>query len=76
MVYLPAPQYPEKPALLIELKYGHNTELAMDQIRRQKYLDRLEHYKGNTLVIGINYDRELPAGNPEYKHHSCRIERC
>ena len=76
VVYLPAPQYAEKPALLIELKYGHNTELAMDQIRRQKYLDRLEHYKGNTLVIGINYDRELPAGNPEYKHHSCRIERC
>lgn len=76
VVYLPAPQYAEKPALLIELKYGHNTELAMDQIRRQKYLDRLEHYKGNTLVIGINYDRELPAGHPEYKHNSCRIERC
>ena len=76
VVYLPAPQYAEKPALLIELKYGHSAELAMDQIRRQKYLDRLDHYKGNTLVIGINYDRELPAGHPEYKHHSCRIERC
>ena len=76
VVYLPAPQYAEKPALLIELKYGHSAELAMDQIRRQKYLDRLDHYKGNTLVIGINYDRELPAGHPEYKHNSCRIERC
>ena len=76
VVYLPAPQYPEKPALLIELKYGQNTELAMHQIRRQKYLDRLEHYKGNILVVGINYDRELPADHPEYKHHSCRIERC
>ena len=76
MVYLPAPQYAEKPALLIELKYGHSAELAMDQIRRQKYLDRLEHYKGNILVVGINYDRELPADPPEYKHHSCRIERC
>ena len=76
VVYLPAPQYAEKPALLIELKYGHSAELAMDQIRRQKYLDRLEHYKGNILVVGINYDRELPADHPEYKHHSCRIERC
>ena len=76
VVYLPAPQYAEKPALLIELKYGHSAELAMDQIRRQKYLDRLEHYKGNILVVGINYDRELPADPPEYKHHSCRIERC
>ena len=76
MVYLPAPQYAEKPTLLIELKYGHSAELAMDQIRRQKYLDRLEHYKGNILVVGINYDRELPADHPEYKHHSCKIERC
>ena len=76
VVYLPAPQYAEKPALLIELKYEHSAELAMDQIRRQKYLDRLEHYKGNILVVGINYDRELPADHPEYKHHSCRIERC
>lgn len=76
VVYLPAPQYAEKPALLIELKYGHSAELAMDQIRRQKYLDRLEHYKGNILVVGINYDRELPADHPEYKHHSCKIERC
>lgn len=76
VVYLPAPQYAGKPALLIELKYGHSAELAMDQIRRQKYLDRLEHYKGNILVVGINYDRELPADHPEYKHHSCRIERC
>lgn len=75
VVYLPAPQYPEKPALLIELKYGHSAELAMDQIRRQKYLDRLDHYKGNTLVIGINYDRELPADHPEFKHHSCKIEK-
>lgn len=75
VVYLPAPQYAEKPALLIELKYGHSAELAMDQIRRQKYLDRFEHYKGNTLVIGINYDRELPADHPEFKHHSCKIEK-
>ena len=75
VAYLPAPQYAEKPALLIELKYGHSTDIAMDQIRRQKYLDRFEHYKGNTLVIGINYNRDLPADHPEFKHHSCRIEK-
>ena len=75
VVYLPAPNYSDKPALLIELKYGHNVDTAMDQIRRQKYLDRFEHYKGNTLVIGINYDRDLPADHPEFKHHTCRIER-
>jgi hypothetical protein len=47
----------------------------MDQIRRQKYLDRFEHYKGNTLVIGISYDRDLPADHPDFKHHSCKIEK-
>ena len=75
VVYLPAPQYAEKPALLIELKYGHSADIAMDQIRRQKYLDRFEHYKGNILVIGINYNREVPPDHPEFKHHSCRIEK-
>ena len=75
IAYLPAPKYPGKPALLIELKYGKSTESAMEQIRRQKYLDRLEHYKGNILVIAINYDRNLPNGHPEFKHHTCRIEK-
>jgi hypothetical protein len=59
----------------VELKYGHSADIAMDQIRRQKYLDRFEHYKGNTLVIGISYDRDLPADHPDFKHHSCKIEK-
>lgn len=75
LVYLPAPKYSEKPVLLIELKYGKSADAAMDQIRRQKYLDKFEHYKGNILVIGINYDRDLPADHPEFKHHSCIIEK-
>lgn len=75
VVYLPAPQYSEKPALLIELKHGKSTDAAFDQIRRQKYLDRFEHYKGNILVIGINYDRDLSSNNPAFKHHTCKIER-
>lgn len=74
IAYLPAPKYSEKPALLIELKYGKSSVMALDQIRRQKYLDRFEHYKGNTLLIGINYDKEKPNHNPLFKHHSCRIE--
>jgi len=75
VVYLPAPQLAEKPALLIELKYGHSADTAMEQIRRQKYLARLEHYKGNLLLIGINYNRDLPPEHPEFKHHSCKIEK-
>ena len=47
----------------------------MEQIKKQKYLDRLEHYKGNTLVIGISYDKDIPNNSPEFKHHSCHIEK-
>ncbi len=75
IAYLPSPKNPEKPALLIELKYGKSADVAMDQIRRQKYLDRFEHYRGSILVVGINYDKNLPNDSPEFKHHSCRIER-
>ena len=75
IVYLPAPKYSDKPALLIELKYGKSVDDAMGQIRRQKYLDRFEHYKGNTLIIGINYDKDIPNDNPKFKQHSCRIEK-
>ena len=60
---------------MIELKYGHSADAAMEQIRRQKYHDRLEYYKGNLLLVAINYNRELPAGHPEFKHHSCKIEK-
>ncbi len=75
VAYLPAPYYPEKPALLIELKYGQNTDAAMDQIRKRKYLDKFGHYTGNILVIGINYNKELRADQSKFKHHSCKIER-
>ena len=74
-MYLPAPAYSEKPALLIELKYGKDTDIAMNQIRRQKYLDRFDHYRGNILVIGINYDKDIPNSHPDFKHHTCKIEQ-
>ena len=75
IVYLPAPGYPDKPVLLIELKYEKTAMGAISQIKRQGYPERLEHYKGNILMVGINYNREIRSGSPEYKHHSCRIER-
>ena len=75
IAYLPAPGYPDKPVLLIELKYEKTAMGAISQIKRQGYPERLEHYKGNILMVGINYNREIRSGSPEYKHHSCRIER-
>ena len=71
---MPAPKYPAGPALVVELKYNQSADTAMSQIRRQKYPDRLIHYKGNILLVAINYDKELPNASPEFKHHKCVIE--
>ena len=73
LVYLPSPRYPDKPALLIELKYDKTIETAADQIRRKNYPQKLEHYKGNILLISVNYEKELDSTDAMYKHHSCRI---
>ena len=75
IVYLPSPRYPEKPALLVELKYNKDADTAISQIRRREYPDRLKHYEGNILLVAIDYDREISSKSTDYKHHSCRIER-
>lgn len=75
LVYLPSPKNPDKPALLIELKYNRSVTTAADQIRNKEYMQRLEHYKGNILVIGVNYDKEADTESDDYKHHTCRIEK-
>lgn len=75
IVYLPSPNYPDKPVLLIELKYNKNVDTALEQIRKRNYPARLEHYKGNILLVAINYQKNNISGGPDFKHHSCRIER-
>ena len=74
-VYIPRPQYPDKPVLIIELKYEKDVDGAIAQIKRQEYPDRLEAYKGNILLVGINYDKDAKNTDPEFKHHTCEIER-
>ena len=75
LVYLPAPRYSDKPALLIELKYGRNAEEAINQIKHKNYLDKMGHYRGNVLLVGINYDGTVSDKAPGYKRHSCKIEK-
>ncbi len=61
--------------MLIELKYEKNAETAISRILRQNYPDRLELYKGNLILVGINYDRTVSNDSIEFKHHSCVIEK-
>ena len=59
----------EKPALVIELKFNHTADTAIDQIKRKEYPAKIAEYTGDLLLVGINYDKET-------KQHSCKIERC
>ena len=58
----------EKPALVIELKFNHTADTAIDQIKRKQYPAKIAEYTGDLLLVGINYDKET-------KQHSCKIER-
>ncbi|MBR6296396.1 MAG: AAA family ATPase [Treponema sp.] len=60
------PFVPDIPAMIIELKRNDSTESAINQIREKKYFASLEHYTGNLLFIGINYDEKT-------KTHECQI---
>lgn len=75
IVFIPSRLYPDKPVLLIELKYDKSAAGAIAQIKRQDYPERLEHYKGNILMVGINYDKDIPNDKPGFKHHTCKIEK-
>ena len=74
-VYIPRPQYADKPVLIIELKYEKDAEGAITQIKRQQYPDRFEAYKGNILLVGINYNRDARNTDADFKHHTCEIDR-
>ena len=73
LVYIPSPKYPDKPVLLIELKYDKDAATAIDQIRKRNYPDNLEKYTGNIIIVGINYENDA-SSKQGYKHHDCIIE--
>ena len=66
VVYIP--YVPDMPALVIELKHNKCADSAFSQIKDKKYFDSLNHYTGDLLLVGINYDEKT-------KEHECRIER-
>lgn len=66
IVFLPR-RVSEKPALVVELKWNRSAEGAVRQIREKRYVEALREYRGNILLVGINYDKKT-------KTHQCRIE--
>lgn len=67
MVYLPRKKFADKPAIVVELKWDKTAQGAIDQIKSKQYVKSLEEYKGNILLVGINYDKDT-------REHECVIE--
>lgn len=56
------------PAIVVELKYNHDSEAAISQIKRKNYPAKLQQRGGDILLVGINYDKNT-------KQHECKIEK-
>ena len=67
MVFLPK-RTSLNPALVVELKWDKTAEGAISQIKSKGYVSVLKEYKGNILLVGINYEKKS-------RKHQCRIEK-
>lgn len=69
IVYIPKHDS-DWPALVIELKWNKDAEGAIAQILKKKYPKAIRDLGCPILLVGINYDKDAPAGE---KRHTCRI---
>ena len=69
MVYLPKHDS-GWPVLVIELKWNKSAEGAIDQILTKHYPEALKDCGSEILLVGINYDKDAPAGE---RKHECKI---
>ena len=67
LLFIPKQEFPDVPAMILELKWNQSAETALRQIKDKKYDSILDSYHGNVLLVGINYDKVS-------KEHTCRIE--
>ena len=69
IAFLPLP-HTNKPAMVVELKYDRSVSAAIQQIKDRQYMQALEGYTGEILLVGVNYNKDNPV-----KPHNCVIER-
>ncbi len=67
IVYLPLSNYPNRPVIVVELKWEQSAETAIAQIKKKQYPESLREYSGEILLVGIDYDKKT-------KEHFCVIE--
>ncbi len=68
IVYLPLPNYPNRPVIVVELKWDKGADAAIAQIKKRQYPESLRSFSGEILLVGIDYDKKT-------KEHTCVIER-
>ena len=67
LVFIPRKAHADRPAMVVELKWDKTAEGAIQQIKEKNYISALDDYKGNLLLVGINYEKAE-------KTHTCIIE--
>ena len=67
IVYLPLQTQPNRPVLVVELKWNKSAQTAIAQIKKKQYPESLREYLGDILLVGIDYDKKT-------KEHYCVIE--
>ncbi len=67
IVYLPLPNYPNRPVIVVELKWDKGADAAIAQIKKRQYPESLRSFSGEILLVGIDYDKKT-------KEHTCVIE--
>ena len=65
---IPLKRHLDKPAIVMELKWDKSASGAIAQIKNKNYGHALRDYRGNLLLVGINYDKTT-------KKHECIIEK-
>ena len=68
MIFCPHKDCMDKPALIVELKWDRDANGAITQIKERKYMQALDDYQGEVLLVGISYDTK-------HKIHECVIEQ-
>ena len=68
LLFIPKKEFPDVPAMILELKWNQSAETALRQIKEKKYDSILDSYCGKVLLVGINYDKKS-------KSHDCIIEQ-
>ncbi|MDE7418069.1 MAG: ATP-binding protein [Lachnospiraceae bacterium] len=67
IVYLPLAKHPNRPVVVVELKWNKDARTAIKQIKERAYPESLKDYSGEILLVGITYNKKT-------KEHQCMIE--